>query len=562
MKIKKLLKFGAFSIAVALSATLFQACSDDDDPIETIPAPVITDFSPTEGKEGTVVTINGENFDGATVTLAGNDVTTSSVTSTKIQFSITASDESGKIVVTTEAGKAESTESLTIVEVVPVPSITSFTPEKGFPDAEVTITGENLDGASAVTVNGASVDITTLSLNTSTSIIFKVPLEATIGSGKITVTTAGGTAESSDSFEVLDPKPDIQNFVPASYFPGKDIKIEGLNLADATAVEFTGADNTKITATILSNTATEIEVTIPEGAITGKVYVTTANGTGESASDFTITDPIPEFTTFMTVDEIERSWVQRTDSIVIVGNFLKTVTDVKIDGVSETIRRIAGDTAVVVNISGTATSGTVELIAPGGNLTTTDELEVSEVYVVSWFDGVGSPADTGPLYISKDVGDGVWVSGEFNATEVGETIVFDENDPSNGYLRSFRSTSSNAEVENYLGLPSIGGIDAPFFPQLPSDQAGTTYRVRARSYLDGATFSARFNDYKEVTRYDLGDTFKEYSWALTDFRDGDLGFPSGMTGVNKVGLEVWDNGTSTGGGGVSVDYMVITVRID
>ncbi|MEP3386590.1 MAG: IPT/TIG domain-containing protein [Reichenbachiella sp.] len=560
MKIKKLLKFGAFSFAIVLGATLFQACSDDDDPIETIPAPVITSFSPTEGKEGTVVTINGENFDGATVILAGNDVTTSSVTSTKIQFSITANDESGKIAVTTEAGKAESTESLTIVEVVPAPSITSFTPEEGFPDAEVTITGENLDGASAVTINGTSVDIKTLSLNSSTSIIFKVPLETTIGSGKITVTTAGGNAETSKSFEVLDPKPDIQNFVPASYFPGKNIKIEGLNLADATAVEFTGADDTKVSATIVNNTATEIEVTIPEGAITGKVYVTTAKGAGESASDFTITQPIPEFSTFMTVDKIERSWVQRTDSIVIVGNFLKTVTDVKIDGVSETIRRIAGDTAVVVNISGTATSGTVQLIAPGGNFTTTDELEVSEVYVISWFDGVGSPADTGPLYISKDVGDGVWPSGEFT---VDETLYFDSEDPSNGYITSFRSTSANAEIENYLGLPSIGGIDPPFFPQLPSDQAGTTYRVRARSHKDGATFSARFNDYKEATRYDLGDTFKEYSWALADFKDGsDLGFPAGMTGVNKVGLEVWDNGTSTGGGGVSVDYMVITVRID
>lgn len=301
-------------------------------------------------------------------------------------------------------------------------------------------------------------------------------------------------------------------------------------------------------------------MTIPEGAITGKVYVTTAIGTGESVSDFTITDPIPQFTKFMTVDKIERSWVQRTDSIVIVGKFMKTLTDVKIDGVSETIRRIAGDTAVVVNISATATSGFVELTSSGGSFTTTSELEVSEVYVISWFDGVGSPADTGPLYISKDVGDGVWPSGEFT---VDETLYFDSEDPSNGYLNSFRITTADHEVENYLGLPSIGGIDAPFFPQLPSDQVGATFRVRARSYEDGATYSARFNDFKEVTRYDLGETFEESSFPLTDFRDGDdLGFPSGMTGVNKVGLEVWDNGTSNGGGGISVDYMVITVRID
>src|SRR6266511_3924968 len=80
------------------------------------------------------------------------------------------------------------------------PTITSFTPTAGPVGTSVTITGTNLSGATSVKFNGVSVTITS---NTATQIVTKVPAGAT--TGKITVTTAGGTATSATNFTVTSP---------------------------------------------------------------------------------------------------------------------------------------------------------------------------------------------------------------------------------------------------------------------------------------------------------------------------------------------------------------------
>jgi hypothetical protein len=77
------------------------------------------------------------------------------------------------------------------------PTITSFAPTAGPVGTSVTITGTNLTGATSVKFNGVSATITS---NTATQIVTKVPAGAT--TGKITVTTAGGTATSATNFTV------------------------------------------------------------------------------------------------------------------------------------------------------------------------------------------------------------------------------------------------------------------------------------------------------------------------------------------------------------------------
>jgi hypothetical protein len=76
------------------------------------------------------------------------------------------------------------------------PTITSFTPKKGSPGTKVTISGKNLSGAE-VAFDGTTAKVTK---DTVTSITATVPSAA--NSGKITVTTAGGTATSAKSFTV------------------------------------------------------------------------------------------------------------------------------------------------------------------------------------------------------------------------------------------------------------------------------------------------------------------------------------------------------------------------
>jgi plastocyanin len=83
------------------------------------------------------------------------------------------------------------------IMVFAAPKISSFAPASGKPGATVTITGQNLTHASRVSFNGTAA---TISTDTATKIVVKVPVGAT--TGRIAVTTPGGTATSATTFTV------------------------------------------------------------------------------------------------------------------------------------------------------------------------------------------------------------------------------------------------------------------------------------------------------------------------------------------------------------------------
>jgi hypothetical protein len=102
----------------------------------------------------------------------------------------------GPIAVTTPAGTGTSASSFTVT--VP-PTITGFTPTRGYPGTKVTITGTNFTGATSVKLGTASASYTVVS---STKITAFVP---NVGRGyrKWQVTTPGGTATSKSYFYVI-----------------------------------------------------------------------------------------------------------------------------------------------------------------------------------------------------------------------------------------------------------------------------------------------------------------------------------------------------------------------
>jgi hypothetical protein len=159
-----------------------------------------------------------------------------------------------------------------------VPCIATVAPTSGGVGAAVTITGLNLAGATALKFHGTTAAILT---NTATKITTKVPAGATTGT--LTVTTGGGTATSPAAFTVV-PAPAITSFSPASGPVGTTVTITGTSLTGATALTFHGT-----AATILTDTATQITAKVPTGATTGTIAVTTAGGTGTSATSFTVT---------------------------------------------------------------------------------------------------------------------------------------------------------------------------------------------------------------------------------------------------------------------------------
>src|SRR5207244_11710905 len=105
----------------------------------------------------------------------------------------------GPITVTTRGGTATSATNFTVT--APPPTITGFTPSQGKASTNVTIAGQNFDPAPAnnqVRFNGRPAGVLSA---TSTTLIATVPPTAT--TGPITVTTAGGTAQSATNFIVI-----------------------------------------------------------------------------------------------------------------------------------------------------------------------------------------------------------------------------------------------------------------------------------------------------------------------------------------------------------------------
>jgi hypothetical protein len=160
--------------------------------------PTITSFTPTTGPIGTIVTITGTNFTGATaLTFGGTSATTFTVgSSTQVTATVPTGATTGKICVTTPSGHGCSSQSFT-VNTTAAPTITSFTPTSGPVGTSVTITGTNFTGATSVTFNNVTA---TFVVNSATQITATVPSTAT--TGRIRVTTPGGTATSATDFTV------------------------------------------------------------------------------------------------------------------------------------------------------------------------------------------------------------------------------------------------------------------------------------------------------------------------------------------------------------------------
>src|SRR5205814_3703918 len=89
------------------------------------------------------------------------------------------------------------------------------------------------------------------------------------------------------SFTVINP-PTISSFTPGSGPVGTSVTISGTNFTGASAVLFNGTS-----ASFTVSSATAITATVPAGATSGPISVTTPGGTASSAASFTVGDTTP-----------------------------------------------------------------------------------------------------------------------------------------------------------------------------------------------------------------------------------------------------------------------------
>ena len=101
-----------------------------------------------------------------------------------------------------------------------------------------------------------------------------------------TVNPCNLTMDASKTVTVT-PAPTISSFTPTNGLVGASVTVNGANLTGATAVKFNG-----VTATFSNVTAISLTATVPAGATTGKISVTTPGGTADSVTNFTVQTPI------------------------------------------------------------------------------------------------------------------------------------------------------------------------------------------------------------------------------------------------------------------------------
>jgi hypothetical protein len=165
---------------------------------------------------------------------------------------------------------------------VPTVTVTSFTPTFGVAGTSVVVSGSELTGATAVRFGGVPASV--FVVDSRTQITATVPPGAV--SGPVAVTAPLGTGTSASIFTVVAP-PTVTSFTPLTGPVGTPVAILGSNFTGVAEVSFGGTP--AVTYTVGS--PSQLSATVPPGAVTGKIAVTTAFGTGASASDFVVTTP-------------------------------------------------------------------------------------------------------------------------------------------------------------------------------------------------------------------------------------------------------------------------------
>lgn len=256
---------------------------------KVLPSPTVRSFTPTFGRVGTRVEIVGSNFTpGLTfVTLGGKLAQNVAVlSSTDLRFRVPSGATSSPIRVLTPTGAATSSSSFTVGSApAKTPSITSFSPASGASGTTVTIHGSNF------TANGTRIIFdgvpATVHFISPTVLQTRVPEAAS--TGPITVKTARGSVTSVATFSVIHP-PTISSFSPISGSVGTLITIIGSHFVQGgTTVKIAGASSTSVT--YLS--ASKIQATVPEGATSGTIQISTADGVATSRGSFIIASNQP-----------------------------------------------------------------------------------------------------------------------------------------------------------------------------------------------------------------------------------------------------------------------------
>ena len=352
-------------------AVIVQSPAGESNELDYTYTPVasITGVSPGDGPVagGTVVTITGQCFTGATaVTFGGVDATSFTVDSdTQITATTPAGTAGAVDVVVTGGGTCGSaTDPGGFTYVAPAPAAAdavSLTPTSG-PETGgtiVTITGTGFTGATGVTFDGtAGGSFTVVS---DTSITVSSPVH---DPGAVDVIVESPNGDSSPLPFTFTPVATITGTSPSTgpEDGGTPVTITGSCFTGATAVTFGGVD--ALSFTVVSDT--EIDAVTPAGAGTVDVVVT-GGGTCGTATDpggFTYEAPSTGAAPVILSLTPTTGPTAGGTTVTITGSGFTGSTGVTFDGIQAPTMSVDSDTQITVTTPPHAV-GTVDVIVQG-----------------------------------------------------------------------------------------------------------------------------------------------------------------------------------------------------
>jgi hypothetical protein len=209
-------------------------------------------------------------------------------------------------------------------------------------------------------------------------------------SASVTASSAGFSVNGIAAFAAVGgsggppPAPTVSSFSPTSGHVGDSVTITGTGFTGASAVAFNGTNASSFTV----NSDTQITATVPSGATTGTLSVTTANGTGTSSGSFTVLPPAPTITSFSPTSGPVGT------SVVITGTNFTGASAVKFNATAASSFTVNSATQITAIVPSGATTGPISVTTSGGTGTSSSNFTVVPPPVVSSFSPTSGPVGT------------------------------------------------------------------------------------------------------------------------------------------------------------------------
>lgn len=326
--------------------------SSDPLPFTVIqPAPIVTAITPTNGLPGTQVVVTGDYLNEIRrVRFNEIDAIINDSTAKKITITIPQAVARGPqaFIVETSAGVV-----INRFVIAGTPQITSISPTKAKPGAELVILGKNFtDGT--VSINGLVTDkaLTTVK---DTEIRTVIPQSATSGLVRVQVFESL-IATSTDTLKLFQP-PFITHLLAQDGAAGEKLIIEGRDFREISTVSI---GNVAVPFRVISET--QLEATVPVLPASGRVSVS-ATGIGGTT---TATDP---FFFFLPPSNLTFSPARQLPGrpLTVSGNNLYRITSVSVSGIPVPITSRNEGVDLLIGIPEVAVSGPITVSSRAGS---------------------------------------------------------------------------------------------------------------------------------------------------------------------------------------------------